>query len=128
MSIEHIQLSQQARDQLLRLKRFTGIKHWNTLCRWAFCVSLAEPTNPPDAEIPADSSVELTWKVFAGEYQDIYLALLKQRCKAAGLPLTPDVLSRQLRLHLHRGIGYLYADRGIRTIEGLLCRALPSRS
>jgi DNA sulfur modification protein DndE len=79
--IEHIRLSQQAKDQLLRLKRKTGIQHWNVLCRWAFCISLAEPGVPPPAKIPADSSVEMTWKVFGGVYSDIYLALLKQRCQ-----------------------------------------------
>lgn len=36
MPIEHIRLSQQAKEQLTRLKRWTGLKHWNELCRWAF--------------------------------------------------------------------------------------------
>ena len=31
MAIEHIRLSQQARDQLITLKRRTGIAHWNVL-------------------------------------------------------------------------------------------------
>ena len=47
MAIEHIRLSQQARDQLITLKRRTGIAHWNVLCRWALCRSLAEPAPPP---------------------------------------------------------------------------------
>jgi DNA sulfur modification protein DndE len=57
MSIDHIRLSKQAREQLIRLKRHTGIEHWNVLCRWAFCRSLAEPSVPPPAKIPADSNV-----------------------------------------------------------------------
>ena len=64
MSLDHIRLSQQSRDQLIRLKRHTGIKHWNVLCRWAFCASLAEPTVPAPAKIPADSTLEMTWQVF----------------------------------------------------------------
>ena len=47
MALEHIRLSQTARDQLITLKRRTGIAHWNVLCRWAFCRSLAEPAPPP---------------------------------------------------------------------------------
>src|SRR5919106_1093670 len=93
--IEHIRLSQQARDQLVRLKRRTGIQNWNILCRWAFCISLSEPSVPPAARIPADSSVEMTWKVFGGDCSDLYLALLKQRCRADGMGTTDDVLSTQ---------------------------------
>ena len=64
MLLEHIRLSEQARDQLIKVKRYTGIPHWNTLCRWAFCVSLAEPSPPAPAKIPADSSVEMNWRTF----------------------------------------------------------------
>lgn len=124
MSLNHIKLSQQGRDQLITLKRRTGIKQWNTLCRWAFCTSLAEPSEPPAADIPADSSVEMDWKTFGGEYRDIYLALLRDRCHRAGLAIDDDVLSRQFRLHLHRGIGYLAADRSMKGIESLVARAL----
>jgi DNA sulfur modification protein DndE len=124
MSLEHIKLSQQARDYLMRLKRDTGIKNWNVLCRWAFCTSLAESSIPPAAKIPADSTVEMTWKVFGGQHSDVYLALLKARCKRDGLGTSEEVLDAQFRLHLHRGIGYLFADKQIKDIRALL-RRLP---
>ena len=116
--IERIRLSQQARDQLIKMKRATGITHWNVLCRWAFCVSLAEPTIPPTAKILADSSVEMSWRVFGGTHQDIYLALLKERCQRDGLGTDAEMLASQFRLHLHRGIGYLAAERTIKNITG----------
>lgn len=124
MSLEHIKLSQQARDYLMRLKRDTGIKNWNVLCRWAFCTSLAEASVPPAAKIPADSTVEMTWKVFGGQHSDVYLALLKARCKRDGLTTSEEVLDTQFRLHLHRGIGYLFADKQMKDIRALL-RRLP---
>lgn len=131
MPIEHIRLSQQGKEQLIRLKRWTGLKHWNEICRWAFCASLAEPTPPAPAKIPADSSVEMSWKVFAGAQQEIYLALLKERCLQDGLPVDEETLAYQFRLHLHRGIGYLAADRNLRSIAGLWRRvnaaAIPSQ-
>lgn len=127
MAIAHIKLSQQAREQLIKLKRVTGIKHWNTLCRWAFCTSLAEPTPPSVIKIPADSSVEMDWKTFGGEHASLYMALLKQRCLHDGLPITDDMLAIQFRLHLHRGIGYLYADRKLKEIDDLF-RRIPSLS
>lgn len=60
MSPKQIRLSSQAKEQLIRLKTRTGISQWNILCRWAFCLSLAEPTPPTPVEIPADSNVEMT--------------------------------------------------------------------
>ena len=124
MSLDHIRLSEQARDSLVKLKRHTRIPHWNTLCRWAFCASLAETSPPAPAKIPADSAVEMTWKTFGGAYADIYLALLKERCRRDGLQITDDVLTMQFRLHVHRGIGYLSADRKLRSIAGLHRHAL----
>lgn len=100
----------------------TGIQNWNVICRWAFCVSLAENTTPSPAKIPADSSVEMTWKVFGGAHHEIYYALLKERCHHDGLEMNSDVLSNQFRLHLHRGIGYLVADKQIKSITDLAGR------
>ena len=122
--IEHIRLSQQAKDQLIKLKRVTGLQHWNELCRWALCASLAEPTSPLDLRSPLDSNVEMSWKIFGGSHGDIYLAALKQRCRNDGLPLDPATISQQFRLHLHRGIGYLATDRRIKSIGTLLLRGV----
>ncbi len=124
MAIEHIRLSQRAKDQLIKLKRVTGIDHWNELCRWAFCVSLAEQSVPPATRIPADSNVELSWRVFGGRYADLYLALLKERCVRDGLGIAPEVLVQQFRLHLHRGISYLAGNKELRKIDDLVSLAL----
>lgn len=123
MTIEHIRLSQQAKEQLIKLKRSTGAQHWNVLCRWAFCISLSEPSIPSPAKLPADSSVEMSWKVFGGTHHELYYALLKERCKRDGLDISEDALIAYFRLHLHRGIGYLAADRNIKNISDLLRRA-----
>lgn len=124
MSLDHIRVSEKARDQLVKLKRVTGIQHWNVLCRWAFCTSLAEPTIPSPVKIPADSTVEMTWRVFGGAYEEIYAALLRQRCQQDGLGTSDEVLTAQFRLHLHRGLAYLAADRGLRNIADLLKRTI----
>lgn len=122
MSLDTIRLSQRAKDQLTRVKRDTGIKNWNVLSRWALCLSLAEPSTPAPAKIPADSSVEMSWRVFGGADSDIYRALIIQRCVNDGLGSDPDVVAEQFRLHLHRGIGYLFGDPQLKTLEGLLQR------
>jgi DNA sulfur modification protein DndE len=120
MSIKQVRVSAQARDQFIRLKTRTGITQWNVLCRWALCLSLRQPTPPTPVEVPADSNVEMTWQVFGGEAQELYLALLTERCARDGLGTSDEVLARQFRLHLHRGIGYLAAPHTIRSVADLV--------
>ena len=122
--VSTIRLSVTAREQLITLKRHTGIRQWNVLCRWAFTTSLAELSMPPRQVHPADSNVEMTWKVFGGTHEVVYAALLVERCIADGLPVTEEVLAEQFRLHLHRGIAYLVGSRESRSIEGLVQRGL----
>jgi DNA sulfur modification protein DndE len=123
MSIKQITLSGQAKEQLARLKNRTGIQHWNVLCRWAFCLSLRQTTPPAPIEIPADSNVEMWWHVFGGDAHELYLAVLKERCERDGLGSSDEVVARQFRLHLHRGIGYLAAPQSIRSIRDLIALA-----
>src|SRR5262249_30221668 len=120
MSIEQFRLSAQAREQLIRLKTRTGITQWNILCRWAFCLSLRQPTPPTPIEVPSDSNVEMTWQVFGGEAQELFLALLKERCELDELGSSDDVLLREFRRHLHRGISYLATPHAIRSIVDLV--------
>ena len=120
MSLKQIRLSAQAKDQLIRLKTRTGIGQWNILCRWAFCLSLRQPTPPTPVEVPADSNVEMSWQVFGGEAHELYRALLAERCRRDGLGTSDDVLARQFRLHLHRGIGYLAAPHAVRSVADLV--------
>jgi DNA sulfur modification protein DndE len=126
MSIKQFKLSAQAREQLIRLKTRTGIGQWNILCRWAFCLSLRQPSPPTPAEKTTDSNVELTWQVFGGEAHELYLALLKERCEQDGLGTTDEVLARQFRLHLHRGIAYLATPHTIRSLSDLVRLAVES--
>lgn len=124
MAVDHIRLSQQAKDQLVKLKRITGIEHWNVICRWAFCLSLSEQSVPPAAKILADSNVEMSWKVFGGRYADLYMALLKERCIRDGLSIDGETLAQQFRLHLHRGIAYLASNKSLRKIDDLVLMAV----
>jgi len=101
-----------------------GITQWNILCRWAFCLSLQQPSPPTPIEIVADSNVEMDWQVFGGEAHELYLALLKERCAIDGLGLSDEILARQFRLHLHRGIGYLATPHMIKSISDLVSLAM----
>lgn len=107
MSLETVRISEKAKRQLISVKQKTGIEHWNVLCRWAFCLSLADKTPPSPAKIPLDSNVEMTWRTFGGEHHELYLALLKHRCKWDATNDSSDELNNQFKLHLHRGISML---------------------
>ncbi len=121
MTIETVRLSQDAKDRLSRLKRRTGIRQWNTLCRWALCLSLAEESIPRQVNIPTDSNVEMDWRTFTGAvHGNVLLALLRARCLADNLPHDDETLSRQFKLHLHRGIAYLSAPWRVQNLSELL--------
>jgi len=120
MPIETVRISKTGRDQLMTLKRRTGIPTWNVICRWAFCLSLAESTKPHEHRGGMDQAIEIAWKTFAGEHDRLYLALLKERCLQDGLELTDEVLHEQLRLHVHRGISYLAGNKQMQSIADLV--------
>ncbi|MCM1524180.1 MAG: DNA sulfur modification protein DndE [Ruminococcus sp.] len=124
MIIKQIRLSSAAKDKLSRLKGKTGIQNWNVLCRWAFCYSLKEGTIPTDIEIASDSNVEMSWLTFAGEYHEIYEALIKAWCRDNNLGNDSEVLTKYFKLHLERGIGYLSGTNLIKDIKDLLDLAL----
>jgi len=121
--IETVRVSEKARVQLITLKRRTGIENWNVLCRWALCVSLAEPSRPPEENIVADSSIEMSWKTFAGGREDLYWGLLLVRAKRDGVKLSKEGLNQYFKLHLHRGIAYLNGG-AMKSIEDLARLAL----
>jgi DNA sulfur modification protein DndE len=117
--VNSIHLAETAKQQLIQLKRITKIDNWNILCRWALCVSLAEASNPSTAAIPANSNVDMTWNVFGGEIGDYLLIALKQRCHDDNLGTDGETLKTQLRLHIHRGIGYLAGNSNLKKIDDL---------
>lgn len=126
MILENIKVSSKGRDNLMTLKRRTGVQNWNIVCRWAFCVSLAEKSVPPPSKIPTDSQVEMSWKTFGGEYADLYEALFRLRCQADKVPLDdPKRVGEHFRIHLHRGLSYLMADKTTSNIFTLIKGFIP---
>lgn len=112
MIIKHFKLSQPEKERLIRMKARTGIQNWNILCRWALCWSLSEPSIPGGVDPLSDSNVEMDWSTFAGEYAEIYEALLRQRCIRDGLGDDDSTIIKYFRLHLNRGINH-YSTRDV---------------
>ena len=120
MIIKQVRVSQQAKDQLSRLKAKTGIKNWNILCRWALSYSFSENTIPADIPIVADSNLEMSWYTFGGEYYEIYEALRKAWCLKMGLPTGNDTIIKYFHLNLERGTAHLCGTGFIKNIDDLL--------
>ena len=105
---ETVRLSQPSKEQLLRLKRRTGISNWNVLSRWGLCLSLSDDRPPSITSSEADSNVEMSWKTFGGGHADVYAALVTWRAHLDG------VSSDQcLKDHLQRGIARLSEARDL---------------
>ena len=128
MIVKQIKLSGQAKDRLSRLKGRTGIQNWNVLCRWALCYSLSEGTIPAPQEQPADSNVEISWHTFAGEYGEIYDALIKAWCSAHSLPVDEETLAQYFKAHLNRGISYLSGNYSIKSLDDMIGLSLEKKA
>ena len=125
MICKQFKLSQPEKEKLIRIKSRTGIQNWNILCRWALCWSLKEESIPGGVDPQSDSNVEMSWITFAGEYHEIYEAIIRQRCINDGLGDSPDTLLKYFRLHLNRGINHYSSRDVLRNIQDLL-DSLPS--
>ena len=115
--IETIRISQRAKEQLIYLKRQTGITQWNVLCRWALCLSMADSAPIGDFDDATDSNVEMRWEVFAGEYEKVYLALITYLCRKERLICRGKDIARFVRQHIHRGVSKLSTDGNISLVK-----------
>jgi len=120
LSIETVRLGADTKIHLSTLKKRTGIENWNTLCRWAFCLSLSDETAVRDRDEKGVGAVEMTWKTFAGEDEDIYRALLVERCQSEHGSLDREMLASTLRRHIARGAARLVSNRGLKSVGQLL--------
>ncbi|MEO9332438.1 DNA sulfur modification protein DndE [Pseudomonas guguanensis] len=105
--IDRIRLTAAAKIQLSTLKRKTGIEHYNSICRHALCISLANPSIPPSEELNFNGGLEIDWRVFAGGNDELYLNLIMSRAVADGLGCSIENIRRVCASHLHRGLSYL---------------------
>lgn len=124
--VETVRVDERGKSQLVTLKRRTGLKHWNVLCRWAFCVSIAEVSRPAAQDPGEMSNVEMTWQTFAGKNGDLFAAVLAARCERDRLGNDRETLAEQFRLHLQRGLTFLVANEA-RSVTGLASLAFQGR-
>lgn len=118
---ETLRLGKQSRDNLIKIKRVTGIEHWNIICRWAFLVSIREPTRPVLPPESTEGGVEIAWKVFAGDLADVLASLTCLRMQEEESTAEYDG-SAAIRAHVTRGLGYLASGTDTRSIADFFKR------
>ena len=106
-----VRISARGREILIKLKRYTGIGQWNTLCRLAYCYSLAIGTEPTQSPEKGDIALEIEWPTFAGPIKTELAALTVARATAAAVP--EQDIARYVRSHLERGLSAIQNVRSV---------------
>jgi DNA sulfur modification protein DndE len=115
--VEHVRISAKGKDILIRIKKRTGLVHWNELCRIAYCRSLTNPTLPVINRITSNTALDIEWRTFAGSYHDALSSLTILRAHRDGIDINnKDDLASYFRAHIERGIASL---QNIRTLSDI---------
>lgn len=109
--MERIKLNAAARNQLTTLKRRTGVEHNNALCRHALCISLANPSVPPEETFSFGGGIEIDWRTLTGGQDALYYNLLAVRLLSEGRRVNEESIRQTFVLHVHRGLSYLVSRR-----------------
>jgi DNA sulfur modification protein DndE len=121
MKLTKLKLTKDASNRLRFLAGKTGLTP-NLLCRLGFCLSLSEsiPVNPQDYP---EEEREFNRYTLLGEYDLLFVSLLKERCRLEGADLID--LPDHFRAHMNRGVVLLQNRvRGIADLANLV-KSLP---
>ncbi|MDD2467768.1 MAG: DNA sulfur modification protein DndE [Desulfobulbus sp.] len=115
--IEHVRVSSKGKEVLLKIKRYTGLEHWNEICRVAFFRSLANQTPPSRHANVTDSTIDMDWKTFTGPYHLEMTSLIMYKAAMDGIDLAKkEEIAEYIRNHLERGISSMHAIKSLADI------------
>src|SRR5436190_1176195 len=114
MKLNRLRVCEEASKRLVHLKARTGLTP-NILCRIAFCESLNDASIPNPDDFPPDSDREIDRHTLTGQWDRMFLALIKVRCEHDGLATDDESLAVQFRAHVNRGVLLLY--KRVRTLH-----------
>ncbi len=112
--IGRIHFTEEASKQLGLLKGKTGLTP-NVLARIGFCLSLNDPSIPDPSNFPPDGNREIERNVLFGQWEDLIVALLKERCKED--EIDEDKWPEHLKAHFNRGAMLLH--KRVKNIEDI---------
>jgi DNA sulfur modification protein DndE len=119
--VEYVKVSAMGREVLIQAKRHTGMKQWNELLRWAFCISMANP-DPPKVVSKLDAGIEpIEWMTFAGAFSQAYSAAFYIRANVDGVNRSDsEALAHYFRAHIERGVASLRSLKSLHALLGVL--------
>src|SRR5438309_11668919 len=106
MSFTRVRVSLDSSNKLKVLKARTGLTP-NVLCRIAFTASLKEPGLPAISPAGEEPGLEFNRYTLTGEFDVLFIALLKERLTSDGLNPELDLIPH-FKAHLDRGISIVY--------------------
>lgn len=116
--VDHVRVSSKGRDILIKIKRRTGLEHWNEICRIALCRSLANPNPASKVNKPGDAAIDMEWKTFAGDFSSELSAVIHLRAKRDNVDIkSKDALADFVRAHIERGVASL---QNIKTMSEMI--------
>lgn len=114
MQLTRIRVSEEVDQRLRFLKSKTGLTP-NLLCRFGFCLSLREPGIPRLDDFQDNSAREFNRYTLTGQWDSLFIALLKERCHRDGLP--EGELEDQFKAHINRGV--LLLGQRVKSLEDI---------
>ncbi len=116
MKLYRLRLSEQVSHHLSLLKARTGLTP-NILCRIGFCLSLNDPAIPNLDDYPDDTEKEINRHTLTGQWDSLFVALVKERCYRDGQLFDEENLANYFRAHVNRGVLLLY--KRVRSLNDL---------
>jgi len=75
------------------------------------CLSLANPSIPPDESFSFSGGIEIDWRTLTGGQDALYYNLLMIRLLAEGKQVSAETIRQTCVQHVHRGLSYLSSRR-----------------
>lgn len=114
MQFSEMHFSEEASRKLSQMKGRTGLTP-NILARIGFCLSLENPVQPNPSDFEGTGHISIKRHVLMGNYDPLFVALLKERCFQDGLG--EDQWVNQFKAHMNRGV--LLLDKKLKSLNGL---------
>ncbi len=115
-----VRISTRGREILIKLKRYTGIGQWNTLCRVAYCYSIAIATEPTQVPEKGDIALEIEWPTFAGPLKSELAAMTISRAVKSNVEQV--AIAKYVRAHLDRGLSAIQNVRSVEELVAIMVR------
>jgi DNA sulfur modification protein DndE len=127
--VDSVKVSSRGREILIQSKRNTGLKQWNELLRWAFCISLSN-MDPPKISRKLDSGIEpIEWATFSGPFSASLAAMFYLRAEKDGVDRADsDSVAAYFRAHIERGVGALRTAKSLSSLAVLSAQMESSKS